>query len=493
MCDACTTAPLSRQSTDRSTERGTGISLQLSDAPCDGEVIILIPATPAGLRLQSFLDTFNTGSLQRCREFIADHHLPGPPWEEIYARFLHDMHGLVPVRVEASTDFQIALLAQPKLYDGWIRLTLSVALEAPHAIQSIRPAFVGRPADIDPLSPISEAEMLQQSQTFTHALADADMFSGTLLIARNGEPLLHEAWGLASRAHSVPNRIDTKFNLGSMNKMFTAVSVLQLAQAGKLALTDTISQHLPNYPTPAAETITIHHLLCHTSGLGSYWNEQFAQSKSRLRQVTDFLPLFQDQPLAFEPGERFQYSNSGFILLGAVIEATSGMSYFEYVRAHIYRPGGMINTEAFAADEEVPNLAMGYTHTDWQNRFHADRWFNNLFLHVVMGGPAGGGFSTAPDLLRFANTLLAHRLLTPEYTALLLANQTGDDHYAYGFMADSEGQSRVVGHAGGFPGICSNMDIFLDRGYTAVIMTNCDPPAALWVRDKVRELIHRIP
>ena len=193
-------------------------------------------------------------------------------------------------------------------------------------------------------------------------LAKQDKFSGVVLIAKDGKPVFEKAYGLANKAKNIPNNTETRFNLGSMNKMFTAVAIAQLAEAGKLSFDDTVGKHLPDYPNKdVANKVTIHQLLTHTSGLGSYWNAKFEAKKATIKSVSDYLALFADEPLKLEPGKRFQYSNSGFIVLGAIIEKVSGQSYYDYVREHIYKPAGMKNTDAYEMTANTPNLAMGYT------------------------------------------------------------------------------------------------------------------------------------
>ena len=217
-------------------------------------------------------------------------------------------------------------------------------------------------------------------------------------------------------------------------------------------------------------------------------------AKDRFRTVRDFFPLFVDKPLEFEPGSRFRYSNAGFMILGAVIEEVSGRSYFDYVRDHVYKPAGMTDTDAYEMDQDTANLATGYTRENLQGQSVAGPRRNNLFLHVVKGGPAGGGFSTAEDLIRFARALRGHRLLGPELTERVMAGKVESfpgEKYAYGFSEEVVNGHRVVGHGGGFPGINSQLDIFSGLGYDVAVMSNYDPPAAMQVAGKLRSLICR--
>lgn len=309
-------------------------------------------------------------------------------------------------------------------------------------------------------------------------LAAQGRFSGAVLVAQDGEPILKQAYGLADRALDVPNQVDTKFNLGSMDKMFTAVAIMQLVEQGRLALDDTIADHLPDYPNQeVAKAVTIHQLLTHTSGLGDYFeSDRYEELHDQIRSVGDYLSLFVDASLEFEPGEQFRYSNSGFIVLGLIIEEVTGQSYYDYVRLNIFEPSGMTNTGAYELDAGVPNLAWGYTRFDAEYN-ELDDIRNNSFWMPMRGGSAGGGFSTVEDLLCFGNALLDYRLLSPASTELMLAGKVrmGENaQYGYGFMNRMVEKQRSVGHGGGAPGICSLMNIYIDLGYTTIVLTNSD-------------------
>lgn len=468
------------------------------------EPSLAYPNTPAGRRLAAFFGAFNSGDAGTIASFISAHYAPSA-LERLGAEeratmdllFFHDTGGLTPYSVEQPAEYEIHALAQERLGEGWARVMLTLAPEPPHLIVNIGARPERRPPAAGPLPRLSQAEAIAELSAFMERLVAADAFSGAVLVAKDGAPLFKQAYGLASMAFGVPNRVDTKFNLGSMNKMFTGVAIAQLAQQGRLSFDDTIAKHLPDYPQHVAEKVTIHHLLTHTAGLGSYWNEKFESSKARLRSVADFLPLFIDDPLEFEPGAQWSYSNAGFIVLGAIVERVSGQSYFDYVREHIYQPAGMPNTDAYELDQDVPNLAIGYTYAAIDGRPDLSLRRNNLFLHVVKGGPAGGGFSTVEDLQAFDRALRAHVLLNPEYTATVTAGKVAvpgdpDAQYAYGFEDRRVGDHRVVGHGGGFPGINSDLNVYLDLGYTVAVMSNYDPPAAQRVSARMRELIARI-
>ena len=377
----------------------------------DPKAAVKMPDTPAGRLLAGWLGALGTGKPEALQRFITENYS-----EDVLARGtaqqraaggirLYQENGGAPelARIEHSSAHELVALVQFPVTESWLRVSVKVAPEPPHTVTQWTVAS-HRPPDPGNAKRLSDEEIAARAEAYLAKLVAADLFSGSVVVAHDGKPILCRAYGLASRAHDVPNRTDTKFNLGSMNKMFTAVAVAQLAEKGRLAFTDPVGKHLPDYPNKAvAEKVTLHHLLTHTSGVGDYFNDKYMEAaKDRFRTVRDFFPLFVDKPLEFEPGSRFRYSNAGFMILGAVIEKVSGQSYFDYVRDHVYKPAGMTDTDAYEMDQDTPNLATGYTRMNLQGQSVAGPRRNNLFLHVVKGGPAGGGFSTAEDLIRFA-------------------------------------------------------------------------------------------
>jgi CubicO group peptidase (beta-lactamase class C family) len=273
------------------------------------------------------------------------------------------------------------------------------------------------------------------------------------------------------------------------------VAVAQLVEQGKLTYGDTVAQHFPDVPIPAAERITIHQLLTHLSGIGSYWNQKFEMNRVNVRSVSDFLDLFIDQPLVAEPGERWFYSNGGFVILGVIIERLTGKSYYEVIDEAIHKPAGMQNTGAFEVDRPIPNLAVGYTHVDYAGLREIGDVRTNLLMHVVKGGPGGGGFSTVEDLIRFDDALRHHRLITAEAAEEVLRGKVelrgSELQYAYGIYDQRINGQRVANHSGTFPGIGAQFDLYLDSGYTAAILSNVDPAASRIVVDMLRDRLTR--
>ncbi|MGH7675353.1 MAG: serine hydrolase domain-containing protein, partial [Gemmatimonadales bacterium] len=198
------------------------------------------------------------------------------------------------------------------------------------------------PAQAQP-SPAADSQRIARVVAQLDSLARATEFSGVVLLAHGSTPVVERSYGLADRAAKRPNTIDTRFNLGSINKFFTATAIRQLAAQGKLALGDTLIRLLPDYPTAdVARRVTIRQLLEHRSGIGgNIFEAPSGKTRADLRRNQDFLELFATAPLQFEPGSKQRYSNAGYVVLGAVIERVSGMSYYDYVREHIFRPAGM--------------------------------------------------------------------------------------------------------------------------------------------------------
>lgn len=319
---------------------------------------------------------------------------------------------------------------------------------------------------------------LHELNSYIEGLVAEDKFSGSVLVARHGEVLYKKAFGTANKGYGIPNATETKFNLGSINKMFTAVSIMKLAENGLIDLNDVIGKYLSNLPKEYANKITIHQLLTHTSGTGLYWNEKFKAKFTQLKTVNDYIPLFIDDPLLFEPGTKCTYSNSGYILLGAVIESISGKDYFTFVKETVYDPANMYNTDCFDLEYDVPDLAIGYTRFGTQD---GGPWRNNVFLHVVKGGPAGGGYSTVEDLLKFDIALRTNKLLSPEWTELATTDKLqsyGEPgkrmQYGYGFMDVRIHGERIIGHNGGFPGVSALLHMYMHSGYTLAVLSNYD-------------------
>ena len=462
------------------------------------------PKTPAGKQMSALVEALNSGDSPTMQRFIEAHFAQAAlQRHSAQERASHlndvfqDTRGVDLRKIDNSSDFSLEVRGVDRVAGDWVQMRVDLEEAEPHGILGFGLRNSSPPQGFAPAKKWTDSECAQELDAYLKKLLNADLFSGTVLVMHNGKPVYQNAVGLASRAWQQPNRIDTKFNLGSMNKMFTAVSIAQLVEAGKLSFDDKVGKILPDYPNKeVADKVTIHQLLTHTSGMGSYFNDEYEKAdKNRFRAVKDYLPLFVNEKLQFEPGSRWDYSNSGFMLLGLVVEKVSGQDYFAYVREHIYKPAGMSDTDAYELDRDNANLAMGYTKSGPGGNNDPKRGWNNLYIHVVKGGPAGGGFSTAPDLVKFAEALQGGKLLSAKSLAILSTGKVpldpSDDKvkYAYGLFDDRSSGTRIVGHGGGFPGINSKLDMYFDRGYTVAVMSNYDPPASERVANRIRSML----
>ncbi|HEY3213463.1 MAG TPA: serine hydrolase domain-containing protein [Actinomycetota bacterium] len=261
---------------------------------------------------------------------------------------------------------------------------------------------------------LTEAEALAALETFLREEVSADRFSGAVLVAKDGEVVFIHAYGLADREQKIPNTLQTRFRVGSMNKMFTAVAILQLVEAGEVELTAPLGTYLTDYPNPDVATeVTIHHLLTHTGGTGDIFGPEFEAHREELRTIADYVELHGERGPEFEAGSQWVYSNYGFVLLGAVIEAVTGQSYYDYVHEHIYEPVGMTGTGSVPEDQAVPDRAIGY-----MDPIGGTDWRPNTDTLPYRGTSAGGGYSTVGDFARFADALPNHELLSADSTEL---------------------------------------------------------------------------
>src|SRR5581483_9389124 len=338
-----------------------------------------------------------------------------------------------------------------------------------------------------------DSYLVWELQQFLKQLVAADEFSGVALVSRGQTALFRDAYGMADQRLRIPNRVDTKFNLGSLNKMFTSVAIAQLVERGKLVFDDIVGRFLPDLSSEIADAVTIHHLLTHTSGLGDYYDKRFETSKAGLRTIWDRLELFKHDPLRFLPGTQWHYSNAGFVVLGAIIEQVTGQSYFDYIREHIYLPAGMMNTDTYDLHDSVPNMALGYTIDGLSDKPLVRSRKVNTHKLPAKGGPDGGGYSTVDDLLRFCHALRSHVLLSPAMTELLLRGKvqirgTSGTAYAYGLFESIAESTRLGWIGGSMPGASSRLDLYLEPDYTVVVLSNYDYSAE-YVASKVRELL----
>lgn len=343
-------------------------------------------------------------------------------------------------------------------------------------------------------------------------------YSGALLLARNNRIIFEKAYGMANRSYGILNNTDTKFNMASEGKLFTSVAIAQLVDKELLSLSDSISKYLTDWlEDSAANSITVQDLLVHTSGLGTFFEDEefrLTASSGRYLQIDQYKPLLRKDKLHFKPGTNQLYSNNGYILLGAIIEKVSGENYFEYIQKHIFDPLEMKNSGFYEMDEIIPNLAIGFGR---ENQGAQTVWKNNLFTNVFKGSPAGGGLSTVRDMFKFVNALLTGKLLSEGMTKRFLSGESvAPDAHFYSKNLTIHGQNFSIvfsdygpagvwnqfgleiysksplslGHnGGGMRGIDNDCVIWPEKGYFLLYFSNYTGDGLYYPGPELKQLI----
>ncbi|MDR4937848.1 serine hydrolase [Rossellomorea marisflavi] len=309
-------------------------------------------------------------------------------------------------------------------------------------------------------------------------------FHGSILVTSGSQIEFQQAYGLADRVHNIPNSTQTRFGMASGCKIFTAIAILQLIEKGCFSLDSRIRDVLPLKHSHFHESITVHQLLTHTSGIPDYFDEEKMddfedlwrdQPSYRMESPADFLPLFEQETMKSTPGERFSYNNSGYVLLGLIIEKHAGITFSEYVETHIFEAAGMEKSGYFRMDQMPDGTATGYI------GLGDGLYKSNIYSLPVKGGPDGGAYTTTEDVHALLDSLFKHRLLTKESTDLLLnphvESSTGT-FYGYGiWMIQDEGEARVYSLMGLDPGVSFRSMIIPEEDRMITILSNCDDQA----------------
>ena len=319
----------------------------------------------------------------------------------------------------------------------------------------------------------SSAQGVAQIESTIAGYVEEGHFMCSVLVARSGEVVYKGGAGMANREWDIPNAADTKFRLVSITKQFTAVLVLQLAEQGALDLDDTISDHLSDYRKDTGKTITIHHLLTHTSGLPNYTAlPGFFKDDSRdPYSVDDFVEQFCSGDLEFEPGKRWRYSNSGYFVLGAIVEAVAGKTYNDLLRERIFDPLGMSDTGYDEHGEILKQRATGYTRRDGALR-------NSPYLDMSLPYAAGALYSTVEDLYKWDRALYTDALLSPKMKKQMFTAHKQD--YGYGWsireqkVRDGDERVTTIGHGGGINGFSTAILRAPDDQHLVVVLGNLD-------------------
>ncbi|MGH9943896.1 MAG: serine hydrolase domain-containing protein [Pyrinomonadaceae bacterium] len=442
-----------------------------------------LPETPAGRRVRPLLKVIGGGDEAAIRQFLGEHVAPSfrdafPVEQHVgqFRRMQRLFAGMQLAGVDAPDPNSIELVL--KAGDGKAyKLSVEVEAGVPQRIASIGFAPAEAPAGPRFSSYGELDEALRR-------MAEGGRFSGVVLVTRGDTPVFRKAYGLADRASRLANHEDTMFDIGSINKDFTAVAVARLAQEGRLNLDDSMGKYLKGLPPEIGDKVTIRHLLQHRSGMGDYMTHPSHRGdRKRFRTVSDYMEIIRNTPLKFEPGTSQAYSNTGYVALGAVIEAVTNRSYYDVIQDLMYRPAGMKSSGSFDRTQGGRNMAIGYTRRSPQGGGGSGpvTLTPNTHLFSPTGSPAGGGFSTAADLKRFADALFGNRLLDRRHTTLFLNRfdpQKGD-------------LPKMWGSAGGSEGVNAVVLVDAQTNHTVIVLANLDEPVAEEVGRSIVEQLRK--
>ena len=402
-------------------------------------------------------------------------------WLDKLAR---DSGGLVLVSSSPQGQGMVEAIVRSKRGAKFGKLVIFTGSKEPRKISDLFLLTARDPTKVKaeawPKSSLPPPRIAQEIEKRAASLAAEDNFSGVVLVAKRDKVLVKRAYGLADQEWRIPNRVDTKFHIASIGKMFTAVAILKLADEGKLGLDDALAKWVPEYPHPEATKITLRQLLTHSAGIGDWDGREVRRDLTGAEAAKSMTA-----PLQFTPGERFGYSNAGYVLLQAAIEKATGKSFADALDMLVFKPAGMTHTGLWPVTAIVGNRATGYLHAEDDPLGLAPRYSNEQFLGFGANG-SGGEYSTADDMFAFLKAIADGKLLRPATTKEMLtprldfAGAPRPSKYGYGVDLGTCSGHPIFGHEGGGPnsGVSSLAYRTLDSGWTVIVLSNYDPPAA---------------
>ena len=332
---------------------------------------------------------------------------------------------------------------------------------------------------------VAEDPLAVKSREIVQAYADRNEFSGTVLVAKDGKPVYRQGFGYANRELDVEMKPEHLLRLGSITKQFTGAAILQLAEQGKLSVSDPVSKYYAAAPA-AWSKITIQHLLNHRSGIPSYTGlPGFFQKQSTLaRTPEEIVQLTQDMPLEFEPGSQFAYNNTGYVLLGYIIEKVSGQTYEDYLQQHIFTPLGLAHTGYDSSKALLPGRAAGYGFAD-------GKWNNSDYISMTLPHAAGSLYANVDDLLTWQDALFAGKVVSPASFAAMTTDY--GNGYGYGIGAGDFQGHKSIRHSGGIPGFSTYMSRFPDDGMTFIVLSNLESAPSNRIANELARLWLGLP
>jgi D-alanyl-D-alanine carboxypeptidase len=464
------------------------VAILLGCTPAGSPSVVVLPGSIAGPALEStaagrallrWLESYNTGG-------AVGHRL----WFQNYGT-------LTPIRVDSLTAIAVVATVSEGLTGGWGIIYLDVDSAPPHPVTGVSLLPFTEPPGWRELTVPDEAALVADVRKLASRLATAEAFSGVVLLTRGGRPLWREAFGFADRASGRRNTPETRFELASVSKIFTAVAVLQQVEAGKLALDAPIGAVLTDLsPGAPAARATVHQLLTMSSGIPDIFRSpRYWAGRAGIRSLSDYWLFFAMAPLEFDPGSAWSYSNSNFLLLGSVLERVSDEAFSELIGHDVFASAAMSSTGYRSGPAAL--RAHGYTHLPPGSapdaRPDPDHWYPaGESNDTAQGSPAGGGVSTVDDLARFARALMEGRLVKPELARRAMTGYVATEYGGkdgYGLETRSWNGVRIVGHGGGFTGVSNQVDWYPDLGYVLVVLGNSDASGAQAIANRVRAII----
>lgn len=439
----------------------------------------------------SFIDALNGDAAARRAWLTANRAAAWPEAEAVrlLAAVAPPQGKLKTVRIERRRTYILVEVDMPQ--GRRARLDLALAAGDPGKVGGINAIPIPTPYPDKPAAAASRQGLTDMVAKRVAFATDRNEFSGAVLAMKGDEVIFQGAYGLADRNAGAPNTLQTRFHLGSMDKMFTALSIGQLIEQKKLTLDTRVIDVLPDYANQeAARKITIGHLLAHRAGLGWLWERKGYDRWKPHTTVTELLPAFAAETPGFEPGSKASYSNEGFLVLGAVIEKVSGMSWYDYVQKNVFDVAGMTHTGYPRIDEVAPDRAVGYRiggaglaeDGAYDDPLGYGPLRPNWDFVGYRGNACGGGYSTVGDMVAFLKALRAGKIVSPATLELLTAVQPqGIGMYGMGFQNRPAGEGRTLrGHDGGGPhsGINSDAKMVWETGYAYAVLGNYDAPFA---------------
>jgi CubicO group peptidase (beta-lactamase class C family) len=428
--------------------------------------------------LQGWLAAFDASDPAAYQAFIAGRMPDAVPYIDDDLAVREASGGLTLLRSETTGPHEIVGRVKDRNWDRFSRVVLSTDEAGKMSDLNFRGTAAPEGFHV---ARQDQAGALRGLERKLGVEAAAGRFSGAVLVAHRGRVVLRRAYGMADYDRKTPATTSTRFCIGSMGKMFTAVAILQLVQGGRIQLSDVLATHIPDYPNAElARRVTIEHLLTHTGGTGDVFSPQYDGHAPSVTPA-DLIKLYGARAPAYAPGARFSYSNYGFVLLGAVVERVTGQPYDAYFRDRIFSVAGMASTSP--APKPSATTAVAYSGA-FQTGLKP--------LAPYFGAPAGGGYSTVEDLHAFAAALAAHKLLDAERLALLTTPRVdaGSARQSLGLSVKSRNGQSCWGHGGAAPGVSSDFAVYPASGFTVAALSNRGYPHA----DNVAEYIgNRLP